>query len=337
MAQYPVKVNYSFDVDLDIAETQLSSVKTSILTNNIIEEEIDFNIYPEVNHYQDTFYVYGDGALLAIGGQIDGWHTSYGWWRGYGSSTFSEGNEWRFKYVTRAVSEYIYDLAYWLPIGSSPNYRIRWTNKISCPKSSKVYHNDPPNYEIKLGEDYIIMPYSTITIKRNTGLTISEAEALNPNWSIPPNTTFPHMKLRIPNMLTADAHGLDGNPVNRQGSKWINESKLWIKLGKEKYRLKVKGYFFKWTDKQTRLDTDYYTDTYTVGTYNFIPYYKPPYLSGYNNEYTSYDSYYIPAGHTETTGNKIIVQEAIYNPIDIKLLVNYVNNRGHNEVRNYTQ
>jgi hypothetical protein len=311
MTQYPVQVNFSFEVDLDIAEIQLSSVKTSVITEGIPEEPITFDVSQAISSYQSAVYLYGDGDLL-YAGRIFESQTKYDVSpRPPGSQTsfvtleaLSNSDRWRTKYFNT------------IPGAGSSNY-LTWTNSDDYLIGwSNIERNDVPDgtwrlrapTEVSGSLPYAIMPYTSITMKINTGITDAEADGINTGYDKPSNITFPHLELTQPTIT---------------GGAGANLNKIWIKLGKEKYRLKVYGYFFKWTNKKPLETTTEYTEAtyvYNTKTWN----YNGLYRSGYSL-----------VSSTSTT-KTLTLYEPEYNPSNVKLLVSYVNNRGHNEVRNYT-
>ena len=99
--------------------------------------------------------------------------------------------------------------------------------------------------------------------------------------------------------------------------------KIWIKTGVNKYRLIVYGRFCKWTDKQVITGGDY-----LEGTYNYSPYLIESAIEGLWSRYYKLDSY------TEEIKN-VVLHGATSNPSNVRLLINYVNNSGQNEVRKY--
>jgi hypothetical protein len=314
MAQYPVQVNFSFEVDLDIAESQLPSVKTSIITDNIPEEPISFNMSQQVSNYYHTVYIYGDGTLLYAGRILES-ITNYNVTPGSQISTASiqniNNNLWRAKYPHLFGSNYY-------PRWTNTGYYIAWSN-IGRNGVGGGYDHDGTYYlraptSAVTSLPYPTMPYTNITMKINTGITDAEADAINSEQERPSNTTFPHLELVQP---------------TRTGGASANLNKLWIKLGKEKYRLKVYGYFFKFTNKKPTETTVEYTEaTYVYNTKTWT------YTASVPNPTTLYRSGYSLTSSTSTT-KSLTLYEPEYNPSNVKLQVTYVNNRGHNEVRHY--
>ncbi|KKL66288.1 hypothetical protein LCGC14_2146480 [marine sediment metagenome] len=145
-------------------------------------------------------------------------------------------------------------------------------------------------------------------IAYSISLSWNVAQDVNPTYDVPYYFSYPNLKLR---------------PIMRFPSVQMTTSKVWLKLGTAKYRLTVYGRFCKWTNKQVKVG-----GTYIEGTYNYVPFYE---------EVTpgEWQGWYKLDTFTETTRN-INVYEPEYHPSNVRLLVNYVNNSGQNEVRKYS-
>lgn len=293
MSKYPIEIPYSFTTDLDIEESKLPLVKIAVLTDNLEEETIDFAPNASVKIYTPTWYIYGVSTLLYVGDIIK--YTGLNW-------GISSSNLWRTKYTYQPFTNYrtLWDsntppLEH--ALDSNYLYWIQQNNKyrLSCPILAS---NSLP---------YRILPYSTIRVKRNTGITLAEAEGINLSYEIPSQYTFPNLTLTQP---------------YRFPSVQMTTSKIWLKIGRNKYRLKVYGKFYKWTNKAIRVDEGNYIE----GIYNYIPTYK------FNGSY--YLSYYKLNSYSETIKN-IVLYEPEYNPSNVRLLINYINNAGNNEIREY--
>jgi len=154
----------------------------------------------------------------------------------------------------------------------------------------------------------IDLPYANITVKRNTGITAEEANDINPSFNVPVGHTYPNLQKT--------------NQIRRPSTQ-NTTSKIWLKTGVNKYRLIVYGRFCKWTDKQVITGGDY-----LESTYNYSPYLIESDIEGLWNKYYKLDSY------TEEIKNTVL-HGATSNPSNIRLLINYVNNSGQNEVRKY--
>ena len=102
-------------------------------------------------------------------------------------------------------------------------------------------------------------------------------------------------------------------------------SKIWLQIGVSKYRLRIYGKFYKLTNKKLKS-----TQTYPIATYIYTPHTfqsDPP-----DGDWTA--SYEF-SSKVESTGTlKLYEPEA--HPCNVRLLVNYVNNSGQNEVREYS-
>jgi len=364
MSKYPVEIPYTFSVDLDILESQIPFVKISVLTDNLPEETIDFTPNQAIKSYTPTWYLYGDGDLLYAGDIITN-----------PEATINTTNRWRGKYL-RGVSENkgfywasdIHQIVWKLdngkyriscpriirsnlPYATLPYSTITIKRNISLSEdvtegtTATIFANvltdssadfsqvvDGQHIDIISGTDVIPGIYE-ITAHTTTSLTLegnprnneigdvtysishsfTVAQAINSSYDVPYYFTFRNLTLRqrrrFPNVQ-------------------MTTSKVWLKLGVDKYRLTVYGRFYKWTNKHIK-DGE---GTYIEGTYNYIPAFfesaLPPPLK-------RYISYYKLDTFTETTRN-INVYEPEYHPSNVRLLVNYVNNSGQNEVRKYS-
>ena len=142
-------------------------------------------------------------------------------------------------------------------------------------------------------------------------------QEMNPDYDVPYYFDFPNLTLR---------------QRRRFPSVQMTTSKVWLKLGAAKYRLTVYGRFYKWTNKRIK-DGE---GTYIEGTYNYIPaYYTANPNPGDPPAARNHYSFYKLSSYTETT-KTINVYEPEYHPSNVRLLVNYVNNSGQNEVRKYS-
>lgn len=401
MSQYPVEIPYSFSVDLSIRESQIPFVRTSVLTDNLPEEPIDFTPNQDTPVYQfsPTWYIYGDDTLLYIGNTIK--YLVLGVW-----PYLSIGNAWRGKYI-------------WLSHGDT-RVHYKWISEQGSGYQNAIYWRSGVDYDIKPDTDwkwrinapfrinidyppgsYLDLPYSTITIKRNTGLStdgveetiasgskatvslavltdnsadfssviddyhcvriisgtnttpgmykilahtsetltldsnpgdsdaedvvysISEsyaiAQGVNLNYDIPEDYTFPNMTKQM-------------NRRRRYPNVQMTTSKVWLKVGINKYRLIVYGRFYKWTNKQAREEQG--TRNYIEGVYNYVPY---NFTSDYGWGKYRYWSIYKLDSYTETSKTiDLVLYEPEPNPSNVRLLVNYLNNSGQNEIRQYT-
>ncbi len=166
MMQYPVEIPYSFSFDMSIKESQLPFVRTSILTNSPVEEPIDMAPSTKSPNYRDTFYAYGDNTLLYFGDPIlrtlGGDHTTRGGWiKEYWRGKYLAPQKYdNYHHVNWKKASFPYDVA-------DINYRLGWV------KVGAEYWLCVPQ---ELGQHLTsagaiaALPYSTLTVKRNTGL-----------------------------------------------------------------------------------------------------------------------------------------------------------------------
>ncbi len=402
MSQYPVEIPYSFSVDLDIREAQIPFVKTAILTDNLPEEPIDFAPTTKSFNYRDTFYVYGDNTLLYFGDAIIRDPTtpiqrSDGWIR----------EKWRAKYLV-PENYYGYNFVNWH--GTNIKNRLGWVEAIGEYYLRVPITDGYATSELALAA----LPYSTLTVKRNTGLadepiasgssatifgsvltdagfsevvdgqrvaitsgtgitpglykiishtsttltlngtpgnntagdvvySISDshsiAQGVNPDYDVPDYYTFPN--------LTKCEYNFEDNGYSGEASSVshytyslnnparsllfpiptenINMSKVWLQIGVSKYRLRIYGKFYKWTNKKLKS-----TQTYPIATYIYTPY-----SSQSNPPDGDWTASYEFSSKVESIGT-LKLYEPTAHPCNVRLLVNYVNNSGQNEVREYS-
>lgn len=291
MSKYPVEIPFKFSQEIDIKEEQLPFVKISVLTDNIPDETIEFFPSQATPVYTPTWYVYGDDTLLYAGDTI---RTIYGIGHHLGYT-----------------AKYLFDIGdryrvYWDSTNRSSNYNMYWHLSQSDGKYRPALPFNPYR------STQTIMPYTNITIKRNTGISDEEANGINPSFDIPAGYTYPNLRL---------------SEIMRFPNAQNTTSKIWLKTGINKYRLIVYGRFCKWTDKKI-IEGE---GNYIKGVYNYVPYYQIDTSDPLDWRYTSW---YKLASYTEISKN-IKLYEASLNPSNIRLLVNYVNNSGQNEVRKY--
>ncbi len=365
MSKYPVQMPFKFQSDeIGIKENQLPFVRISLLTDNIVDETIEFFPNQAPDSYNECWYCYGDDELVYAGDTV-------GWVNGILSSRSYSG-----KYL---LSQGIYSRVYWKEAQylASTNYPLQWSTG-----ADNKLRPHLPHYTMEPSQ--IILPYNVITIKRNIGLegiiitngttatiegneltdigkfvnavdgmyinitsgteieegsykiishnddkvylvnnpgdnsvgdvtynvsgSFNVAQGINPSFDVPIGNSYP-------NLLKTN--------TKRKPTALNNTSKIWLKTGVNKYRLIVYGKYSKFTDKQVTAGGDY-----LEGTYTYIPYYE------YNSEDEEWLGYYKLDSSTESTKN-IPLSEATYNPSNVRLLINYMNNSGQNEVRKY--
>ena len=368
MGKYPVEIPYTFSVDLDIQESQIPFVKISVLTDNLPEETIDFNPTQSTPSYTPTWYIYGDDTLLYFGSILTssfGVAASLRYTAKYLSPTIALSKYkvyWDSNSITESNPNKIWNL-YWfqqdgkyrpsLPsyLPTSPQIFFPYSNitiKRNIGLSAEVIEGTSAtilgNVLTDLSADFsqvvdgqganiisgtgISSGIYEITAHTSTTLTLggnpknndigdiaysislswNVAQDVNPTYDVPYYFSYPNLKLR---------------PIMRFPSVQMTTSKVWLKLGTAKYRLTVYGRFCKWTNKQVKVG-----GTYIEGTYNYVPFYEEVTPGEWQGWY-KLDSY------TEITRN-IVLYEPEYHPSNVRLLVNYVNNSGQNEVRKYS-
>ena len=289
MSKLPVKINYTFDIDLDITENLIPFVNTSLLINNIPEEEIHFYSHSEdekradTYFYWDAWYVYGDGELLYVGRKI---LDVFG-------GDIIPANYWRAKYLTSGDVQW-----------KEGEYHLYW------------YLCDDDKYRIATPEaeqydSYITMPYSTITVKRNTGENLTTIQNMNPTEEVPDNTTFPDLEQQRRNVF---------NPV-------INMKKVWIKINDNKYKLKIWGSVSKLTSREVG-DLGDYEEWDCV----YVPHYFRVWIPG-AGKYRYFSGYKLSSQNINAKKKDLYEGQAT--PNNLKLVVSYLNNKGYYETRKY--
>ena len=295
MSKYPVEIPFKFSQEIDIKEDQIPFAKVSILTDNLPDETIDFFPSQTTPTYTPTWYCFGDDTLL------------------YAGDTIVQRLAWGLTEANRFSAKWI------RPTPFFNRYHVYWDeNSITAVPSREIYPmqwflwEDGKYRPILPGSPgssspKLIMPYANITIKRNSGITAEEANGINTSFDVPTGYTYPNLLKK---------------PTMRFPSVQNTTSKIWLKTGINKYRLIVYGRFCKWTDKRIISGGDYIN-----GTYNYIPFYNET-SPGLWQSYYKLDSY------TEVARNQVLYGASL-NPSNIRLLVNYVNTSGQNEVRKY--
>ena len=363
MPKYPVQVPFKFSEEISIREDQLPFVKISVLIDNIVDETIEFFPNQAPDSYDETWYIYGDDKLIYAGETVDWLNGILSFLSYSGKYLLSQGVYSR---VYWEEAEYLASTNYPLQwIEQDDKYRPSLPNYSGEPSQIILPYNEITIKRNTGLEGIIITSGTTATIEGNeltdigrfvnvvdgmyinitSGTEIEEgsykiishnddkvylannpgdnsvgdviynvsgsfnvAQGINPAFDVPIGNSYP-------NLLKTN--------TKRRPIPFNNTSKIWLKTGNNKYRLIVYGRFCKYTDKQVTTGGDY-----LEGTYTYIPYYE------YDSEAEEWLGYYKLNSSTESTKN-IPLYEATYNPSNVRLLINYVNNSGQNEVRKY--
>ncbi len=363
MSKYPVQVAYKFSEEISIREDQLPFVKISVLTDNLPDETIEFFPNQAPDSYDDTWYIYGDDELIYAGETVDSLNGILSSLSYSGKYLLSQGI---LSQVYWEEAEYLVLTNYplqWLErepgiySPNLPNYSGK-PSQIILPydvitikrntglegiiivsgTSATIEGNeltdtgkftnivDGMNVTITSGTDVQPGLYKIIShtddklylvdnpgdniagdVVYNISDSYSVAQAINPSFDVPIGNSYPNLKL---------------TNIKRRPIPLNNTAKIWLKTGVNKYRLIVYGRFSKFTDKQIITGEGNYLE----GTYTYIPYYE--------ENGGQWLGYYKLDSSTESTKN-IPLYEATYNPSNVRLLINYVNNSGQNEVRQY--
>ncbi len=364
MPKYPVQVPFKFSEEIDIKEDQLPFVKISILTDNIPDETIEFFPNQAPDSYNETWYIYGDDELIYAGDTVTGLNGILSSRSYTAKYILAVGNR---SHVYWAEAEYLVSTNYplrWVEQDdkyrpSLPNYSAKPSqiilpyNVITIKRNTGLegviiasgttatiegneltdtgkftdvvdgmYISILSGTEVQGGKYQIIShDNDKVYLERNPGdnsigdviYTISDSfsvvQGINPSFDVPIGNSYP-------NLLKTN--------IKRRPSAQNNLSKIWLKTGINKYRLIVYGRFSKFTDKQIVTGEGNYLE----GTYTYIPYYE------YDPGDEDWLAYYKLDSSTESTKN-IPLYEATYNPSNVRLLINYMNNSGQNEVRQY--
>ncbi len=364
MPKFPVQVPFKFSEEISIREDQLPFVKISVLTDNLPDETIEFFPNQAPDSYDDTWYIYGDDELIYAGDTITGLNGIL--------SSLSYSAKYILAVGNR--SQVYWEEAEYLVLTNYPLQWIEQDNKFrpSLPHytgkpSQIILPYDVITIKRNTGlEGEVITSGTTATTASNVltdsgkftevvdgmGLTIisgtgvtpglykiishdddsvslssnpgnnslgdviynisdsySTAQGINPSFDVPIGNSYPNLKL---------------TNIKRRPIPLNNTAKIWLKTGTNKYRLIVYGRFSKFTDKQIVSGEGNYLE----GTYTYTPYYE------YDPGDEDWLAYYKLDSSTESTKN-IPLYEATYNPSNVRLLINYMNNSGQNEVRQY--
>ena len=301
----PAQHNFYFTQDLEITESLIPYVKVSLMINPIDNEEIFHYVDEEKKYrYKDCWYVYGDNDLLYVGGLK---RYDWRWDEEEGQSYYTDyaritSEFWRAKYI---IGDYIY----WT---NSTDFWLNWTDI-----------GDDGNFKIVLpfkmqGSEYYTLPYSKITVKRNTGETLANVDGINSDYDIPSYTyidsdgnevtnyrySFPNLELDTSFPVTSCA----------------SIRKYWTKLNDNKYKLKVCGSILK-TAKGIKEVEEYEQSTlvYNATYYRYGDNYVSNYA--YDNGASSIDTKEVDLYKGHPTQSKL------------KLLISFINKKNYREHR----
>ena len=326
----PVRVQYNFTIDLDIKEEQIPFVKTSLLINDSLEEPYEFKLINNVDGQSDNdiWYLYGDEDLIYVGSRIiaptghANLNNGY-----YYAGSARESASWRCKYYT--YSE-LYNRIYpeWTTLAHFLEYSIKWVTRnewkdiednsiyrLLLPYHTSYYQKVPAGHSAP--SPLYSLPYNTITVKRNTGESVLNVQNMNPVYNSPIDYTYPNMQ---------HLEGENGS-LNYQS---LRTNKLWIKIGENKYKLKIWGEVFKFTDTITIENIEY-----PVWNCTYIPKYYWEFSHGDEDWwwYRYWSRYELQSSSIDTVTKPRYGGQATQS--DLTLSVNYINDKGSHEVRKY--
>jgi len=335
---YPAVCYYYFSTDLDITEDLIPFVNVSILTKAIENQDISF-YFPNRDltdrerelfkkrwqafssdeaeilttaerdellatselitaKYNNFWYIYGEGDLIYAG---------EGGYVGYDPYI----RKWQGKYFNPVIYPGSYGEACW---DSDYEYRLYWSGSyfnryLQFPAIG--YYSDSPT-----PDPDVHLPYSTVDIKLNTGMTRSQAQAINPDYAYQlyddeQDLDFPHMLRSLDYVWHEDC----------------NIKKVWIQLNEEKtkYRLTVYGELFKY------IFTHQENIIYDIKQFHYVETVESEWDSMHGKYHHVH--YYNLTSSSITTGTitRYVPNEDDLDKVDIKLLVSYLNHQNFTE------